>query len=69
MTLSHRLCGKTMEHHGQPTSLSMSNETDLVRYISVLSMWGFPVTTFKIPHLVKNMLDHPGLVTDRFVNN
>uniref|UniRef100_A0A915IHL1 Uncharacterized protein n=1 Tax=Romanomermis culicivorax TaxID=13658 RepID=A0A915IHL1_ROMCU len=42
MTLSRRLCRKTMEHHGQPTTLSMSNETDLVRYISVLSMWGFP---------------------------
>uniref|UniRef100_A0A915IV14 HTH psq-type domain-containing protein n=1 Tax=Romanomermis culicivorax TaxID=13658 RepID=A0A915IV14_ROMCU len=68
-TLSRGLRSKTTERHGQPTALFVSDETDLVGYISVLSMWGFPVTTFQIRHLVKNMLDRHGLVTDCFVNN
>uniref|UniRef100_A0A915KKR2 HTH psq-type domain-containing protein n=1 Tax=Romanomermis culicivorax TaxID=13658 RepID=A0A915KKR2_ROMCU len=68
-TLSCRLLGKTTERHGRPTALSVSKETDLVGYISVLSTWGFPATTFEILHLVKNMLDRCRLVTDHVVNN
>jgi hypothetical protein len=68
-TLSDRCAGRHVKNVGGQSTLSPTEESDLVSYIVLLSDWGFPLDGMDLHFLVKNYLEKQGRTLRKFKGN